>query len=295
METAYKRGSGRKLKLLVWVLVLLAVAALAVTLVLPRLQQAGQPPEIITVSTLQEIVNVSRLSTYTAVYNGIAQVMNPDKPEETDYYVSYEAKVYAGIDFDRVQIRVDNEAKMIYVEIPEVDITKVNVDIASMDFIFYNDKANTATYGNPEATHQDIVAATKASSIHHFIESLPHGYRTQISEDSDNISAGEKQLLTIARAMVANPPMMILDEATSNVDTRTEQLIQDAFVKLTRGRTSFVIAHRLSTVRDADTILVLDHGRIVGKGSHAELLETNAPYQRLVAASGSEDCDLAAL
>lgn len=145
METAYKRGSGRKLKLLVWVLVLLAVAALAVTLVLPRLQQAGQPPEIITVSTLQEIVNVSRLSTYTAVYNGIAQVMNPDKPEETDYYVSYEAKVYAGIDFDRVQIRVDNEAKMIYVEIPEVDITKVDVDIASMDFIFYNDKANTAT------------------------------------------------------------------------------------------------------------------------------------------------------
>ena len=119
------------------------------------------------------------------------------------------------------------------------------------------------------------------SSIHHFIESLPHGYKTEISEDSDNISAGEKQLLTIARAMVANPPMMILDEATSNVDTRTEQLIQDAFAKLTHGRTSFVIAHRLSTIRNSDLILVMKEGKIVEQGKHEELLKENGFYAEL--------------
>lgn len=136
-------------------------------------------------------------------------------------------------------------------------------------------------YGKTSATHDDIVRATKASSIHHFIESLSHGYNTVISEDSDNISAGEKQLLTIARAMVADPPMMILDEATSNVDTRTEQLIQDAFAKLTHGRTSFVIAHRLSTIRDSDLILVMRDGNIVEQGNHEQLLAENGFYAEL--------------
>ena len=101
--------------------------------------------EVITISTLQKIINVEELSTFTAVYNGIAQVMNDENPDETDYYVSYEAKVNAGIDFEKVDIRVDAEEKAIYIEIPEVDITEINVDIASMDFIFYNEKANTAT------------------------------------------------------------------------------------------------------------------------------------------------------
>lgn len=136
-------------------------------------------------------------------------------------------------------------------------------------------------YGKTAATHEDIVRATKAASIHHFIESLPKGYNTEISEDSDNISAGEKQLLTIARAMVANPPMMILDEATSNVDTRTEQLIQEAFQKLTKGRTSFVIAHRLSTIRNADLILVMKDGAIVEQGKHEELLQEKGFYAEL--------------
>ncbi len=136
-------------------------------------------------------------------------------------------------------------------------------------------------YGKTSATHDDIVRAAKASSIHHFIESLSHGYNTVISEDSDNISAGEKQLLTIARAMVADPPMMILDEATSNVDTRTEQLIQDAFAKLTHGRTSFVIAHRLSTIRDSDLILVMRDGNIVEQGNHEQLLAENGFYAEL--------------
>ena len=120
--------------------------------------------------------------------------------------------------------------------------------------------------------------AIKTVSIEHFIDSLPQGLNTVIDEDSDNISAGEKQLLTIARAMVAEPPMMILDEATSNVDTRTEQMIQDAFSKLTKGRTSFVIAHRLSTIRNADLILVMKDGNIVEQGKHDDLPESAFLY-----------------
>lgn len=144
-------------------------------------------------------------------------------------------------------------------------------------------------YGRTDATHEDILRATKASSIHHFIESLPKGYKTEISEDSDNISAGEKQLLTIARAMVANPPMMILDEATSNVDTRTEQLIQNAFAKLTKGRTSFVIAHRLSTIRNSDLILVMKDGAIVEQGKHDELLAMGGFYAELYNSQFAEE------
>lgn len=136
-------------------------------------------------------------------------------------------------------------------------------------------------YGNQSATLEDIQRAAKLSGVHHFIESLPKGYDTVIDEDSDNISAGEKQLLTITRAMVANPPMMILDEATSNVDTRTEQLIQAAFDKLTDGRTSFVIAHRLSTIRGADLILVMKDGNIIEQGTHESLLREGGFYATL--------------
>lgn len=144
-------------------------------------------------------------------------------------------------------------------------------------------------YGRTDATHEEILKATKASSIHHFIESLPKGYKTEISEDSDNISAGEKQLLTIARAMVANPPMMILDEATSNVDTRTEQLIQKAFAQLTKGRTSFIIAHRLSTIRNSDLILVMRDGAIVEQGKHDELLKLGGFYAELYNSQFAEE------
>jgi ATP-binding cassette subfamily B protein len=137
------------------------------------------------------------------------------------------------------------------------------------------------SYGKQGASLEEIKRAAKTSDINHVIESLPHSYKTIISEDSDNISAGEKQLLTIARAMVANPPMMILDEATSNVDTRTEQLIQDAFEKLTSDRTSFVIAHRLSTIRNADLILVMRDGNIVEQGNHEKLLKAGGFYAEL--------------
>ena len=148
-------------------------------------------------------------------------------------------------------------------------------------WLFSGTVEDNLRYGRLTANLDDIKKAAKASNVNHIIEALPHGYHSLISEDSDNISAGEKQLITIARAMVANPPMMILDEATSNVDTRTEQLIQDSFEKLTHGRTSFVIAHRLSTIRNSDLILVMRDGAVVEQGTHAELLKLNGFYAEL--------------
>ena len=136
-------------------------------------------------------------------------------------------------------------------------------------------------YGRKNASLSDVKEAAEFCNIEHIIEALPHEYKTTISEDSDNISAGEKQLLTITRAVVARPQMMILDEATSNVDTRTEHLIQESFDKITKGRTSFVIAHRLSTIRNADLILVMKDGEIVEQGNHQTLLKKNGFYAEL--------------
>lgn len=166
-------------------------------------------------------------------------------------------------------------------EMKRADVRKLFGMVLQDTWLFSGTIEENLRYGRKDITHEDIVRATKMASIHHFIESLPKGYKTEISEDSDNISAGEKQLLTIARAMVANPPMMILDEATSNVDTRTEQLIQDTFAKLTHGRTSFVIAHRLSTIRNSDLILVMKEGEIVEQGTHDQLLKQGGFYAEL--------------
>lgn len=136
-------------------------------------------------------------------------------------------------------------------------------------------------YGKLDATDDEIRTAVKAARADHVIRALPEGYDTMLDENADNVSAGEKQLLTIARAMLANAPILILDEATSNVDTRTEELIQKAMDKLMEGRTSFVIAHRLSTIRNADLILVLNHGDIIEKGNHAQLMAQNGFYANL--------------
>ena len=136
-------------------------------------------------------------------------------------------------------------------------------------------------YGRPGATEEEIVEAAKATFVDRFVHSLPDGYDTVIDEEGSNVSAGEKQLITIARAFLADPSLLILDEATSSVDTRTELLVQHAMSALRSGRTSFVIAHRLSTIRDADLILVMEDGAIVEQGTHAELLEAKGAYYRL--------------
>ena len=136
-------------------------------------------------------------------------------------------------------------------------------------------------YGNPEATDEMVIEAAKAARAHHFIKTLPDGYDMVINEEGTNISRGEKQLITIARAILADNPVLILDEATSSVDTRTENLIQEAMARLIKGRTGFVIAHRLSTIRDADIILVVKDGDIVEQGNHQELLAKNGFYAEL--------------
>lgn len=141
-------------------------------------------------------------------------------------------------------------------------------------------RANIA-YGREDATEEEIIRAAKAANADHFIRTLPGGYNTVLNEDATNISQGQRQLLTIARAFLADPEILILDEATSSVDTRTEMQIQKAMTELMKGRTSFVIAHRLSTIRDADLILVMDHGSIIEKGTHEELLAKNGFYADL--------------
>lgn len=141
-------------------------------------------------------------------------------------------------------------------------------------------RANIA-YGREDASEGEIVQAARAAYADHFIRTLPLGYNTILNEEASNISQGQKQLLTIARAFLADPEILILDEATSSVDTRTEMQIQTAMTELMKGRTSFVIAHRLSTIRDADLILVMNHGTIVEKGTHEELLEKNGFYADL--------------
>ena len=138
-------------------------------------------------------------------------------------------------------------------------------------------------YGKEGATMDEVVASAKAARIHNYIMRLPKGYNTVITEDGGNISKGQKQLLTIARAMLYDTSMLILDEATSNVDTNTEQQVQEAMRNLMQGKTCFVIAHRLSTIQNADRILVVDHGNVVEQGTHETLLAQKGMYYRLYA------------
>ncbi|HHX27104.1 MAG TPA: ABC transporter ATP-binding protein [Firmicutes bacterium] len=148
-------------------------------------------------------------------------------------------------------------------------------------WLFHGTIRDNIAYGREGATFDEVVKAAKAAQAHHFIKTLPEGYDTMINEDASNISEGQKQLLTIARVILADPAILILDEATSSVDTRTEILIQRAMMDLMKGRTSFVIAHRLSTIRDADLILVMDNGSIIETGTHRELLAMSGFYADL--------------
>ncbi|MDN6410579.1 MAG: ABC transporter ATP-binding protein/permease, partial [Yaniella sp.] len=157
--------------------------------------------------------------------------------------------------------------------------------------LFSGSIKHNIAYGRPEATDEQIIAAAQAARADHFINQLPDGYGTEISLDADAISAGERQLLTIARAFLSDPRLLILDEATSSVDTRTEALIQEALAKLQQGRTSFVIAHRLSTIRAADVIVVMDHGDVVEQGTHAQLLQAGGMYHDLYTAQTQHDLE----
>ena len=136
-------------------------------------------------------------------------------------------------------------------------------------------------YGKLDATDEECIAAAKLANAHDFIKHLEHGYQTQLTAGGQSLSQGQRQLLSIARAAVANPPVLILDEATSSIDTRTEKIVQDGMDKLMEGRTVFVIAHRLSTIQNSDAIMVLENGRIIERGNHDELLKQKGTYYQL--------------
>lgn len=148
-------------------------------------------------------------------------------------------------------------------------------------WLFGGTIAENIAYGKPDASREEIITAAKAAKVDYFIRTMPQGYDTMLDNEASNLSAGQRQLLTIARVFLTNPPILILDEATSSVDTRTEVEIGKAMKKLMRGRTSFVIAHRLSTIRDADTILFMEHGNIIEQGNHNELLQKGGAYAAL--------------
>ncbi len=148
-------------------------------------------------------------------------------------------------------------------------------------FLFSGTVAGNIRYGRPNATDTEVEAAAKLTNAHDFISRLPNGYQTEITERGSNLSQGQRQLISFARAVLANPRILILDEATSSVDTRTERLIQEALGQLLTGRTSFVIAHRLSTIRNADQVIVIEAGRIVERGTHDSLMKEAGVYHGL--------------
>ena len=157
-------------------------------------------------------------------------------------------------------------------------------------FLFADTVMENIRYGRLDATDEEVIAAAKLANADHFIRRLPQGYETHLSERGSNLSQGQRQLLAIARAILADPSILILDEATSSVDTRTEKQIQEALLRLMEGRTSFVIAHRLSTIRNADQILVIDDGEIIERGTHEELSAQQGFYDQLYASQFRATC-----
>ena len=144
-------------------------------------------------------------------------------------------------------------------------------------------------YGKLDATDEEVIAAAKLANADHFIDHLPDGYNTMLTGDGANLSQGQRQLLAIARAAVANPPVLILDEATSSIDTRTEKIVQEGMDKLMEGRTVFVIAHRLSTIKNSNVIMVLDQGQIIERGDHDSLIEKKGIYYQLSTGALEQD------
>jgi ATP-binding cassette subfamily B protein len=166
-------------------------------------------------------------------------------------------------------------------EIAEYTLYKKITRVRHDSYLFKGTLLENLKMGKPEATDEEMIAAAKKAHAHSFIKRMAQGYDTPLREDGGNLSEGQKQLLCIARIMLAQPPMLILDEATSSIDTRTERKISDAFEQLMQGRTSFIVAHRLSTIVNADTILVMEAGRVVEQGTNAQLLQKNGTYAKL--------------
>jgi len=181
-------------------------------------------------------------------------------------------------DIDSGQITIDGQN----ITLTTQDSLRQQIGVVLQEaFLFTDTVMNNLKYARAGATDEDCIAAAKEANAHEFITNLPQGYETVMTERGANLSQGQRQMLTIARAMVANPKILVLDEATSNVDTRTEQLIQEGLARLMRGKTSFVIAHRLSTIRDSDKILVINAGEIVEQGTHDELMDKQGFYYTL--------------
>ncbi len=181
-------------------------------------------------------------------------------------------------DVDGGAIRLDG------VDLRDIDKDSLRRAIALVlqdNFLFAQSVMENIRYGRLDATDDDVVAAARVANADHFIRRLPNGYHTELSERGGNLSQGQRQLLAIARAMLANPQILILDEATSSVDTRTEMNIQQALLRLLEGRTAFVIAHRLSTIRSADQVLVINDGQIIERGTHRSLLARRGFYYNL--------------
>jgi ATP-binding cassette subfamily B multidrug efflux pump len=185
------------------------------------------------------------------------------------------------------------------IKIDGIDTKEMNrSDVRSLfgmvlqDAWLYNDTiGENIRFGKLDATDYEVVDAAKTANVDHFIRTMPDGYNMMINEEGDNVSLGQKQLLTIARAVISDPKILILDEATSSVDTRLEGLIQKAMDRVMEGRTSFVIAHRLSTIRDADLILVMDQGQIIEQGTHESLLEKKGFYEKLYNSQFQEEAE----